>query len=125
MTDSPKRNQSPQEMFIRMADGHQPKFHFEDWSGDFDEWKAAARPEVMNCLGTFPETVDPNPELQVEWEDGIDILYKREMKGFEEQWPRPLECMPDDLFRDWTGPSYGIEEESPVSLVPERSGTLS
>ena len=62
---------------------------------------------------------------QVEWEDGIDILYKRELKRSEEQWPRPLECMPDDLFRDWTGPSYGMEEESPVSLVPERSGTLS
>jgi len=51
---------------------------------------------------------------QVEWEDGIDIIYKREMKGFEEQWPTPLECMPEDLFRDWRGPSYGMEEEPGV-----------
>ena len=72
MIDSTKRNLSPQEMFVRMADSHQPQFHFEDWSGDFEAWKATAKPEVMKCLGAFPETVDPNPEMQVEWEeDGI------------------------------------------------------
>jgi hypothetical protein len=53
----------------------------------------------------------------VEWEDGIDIIYKREMTGFEEQWPVPLECMPEDLFVSWDGPSYGMESEPGVPYV--------
>ena len=69
---SSKRNLSPQTMFVRMADDHQPQFHFENWTGDFETWRATAKPEVMKCLGAFPETVDPNPELKLEWEeDGI------------------------------------------------------
>lgn len=57
---------------MRMADSHQPQFHYENWAGDFEAWKTSAKPEVMKCLSAFPETVDPNPELQVEWEeDGL------------------------------------------------------
>jgi len=56
----------------------------------------------------------------VDWKDGIDIIYKRESKGFEEQWPIPLECMPEDLFVGWPGidqPSYGMESEPGVPYV--------
>jgi hypothetical protein len=116
-------------MFIRMADGHQPKFHFEDWSGDFDEWKAAARPEVMNCLGTFPETVDPNPELQVEWEeDGL-----RKQKWLIDVNPHlsatVLVFFPSDLKDDeerpallcWHGHgAYGKESVMGNRASPER-----
>ncbi len=56
-------------MFVHMADDHQPQFHFENWTSDFEAWKASAKPEVMKCLGVFPETVDPNPELKLEWEE--------------------------------------------------------
>jgi hypothetical protein len=59
-------------MFVRMAREHQPRFHFEAWDGSFEDWKATARPEIEKCLGAFPDTVDPNPELAVEWEeDGL------------------------------------------------------
>jgi hypothetical protein len=53
----------------------------------------------------------------VEWEDGIDIVYKREAKGFEEHQPTPLECMPGDLFMEWGLPSYGMESEPGVPYV--------
>jgi len=53
----------------------------------------------------------------VDWLDGIDIIYKREMKGFEEQYPEPLECMPEDLFEEWPGPTYGMESEPGVPYV--------
>ena len=54
---------------------------------------------------------------EVNWEDGIDIVYKREMKGFEEQYPDPLDCMPEDLFDEWPGPTYGMESEPGVPYV--------
>jgi dienelactone hydrolase len=72
MSNSHLRNQSPQDMFVRMARDHQPRFQFDAWEGGFEDWKASARPEVRKCLGAFPDTVEPNPELQVEWEeDGL------------------------------------------------------
>jgi hypothetical protein len=67
------RNLSPQEMFKRMAAKHTPKYSFAALENkDFDAWKDEAYPEVMKCLGDYPETCDPNPELIAEWhEDGL------------------------------------------------------
>ena len=65
MTD---RNLSPQEMFIRIAGEHRPKFQYEGFGSSFEEWREKARPEVMSCLGRFPEKVDARPELLAEWE---------------------------------------------------------
>lgn len=67
------RNISPQEMFVRMAREHTPKYRFdpETWP-DFEAWKAAARPEVAATLGDFPAEVPLNPECVVRWEhDGL------------------------------------------------------
>lgn len=53
-------------MFIRMAQRHHPEFRF---AGEFPRWKEAARTKVLATLGDRPETVPPEPELTVEWED--------------------------------------------------------
>ena len=65
-----QRNLNPNQMFIDMAEHHRPKYRFEG-SGrdDFDRWHAAALPDVLSCLGDFPPTVPPNPELVAEWQD--------------------------------------------------------
>lgn len=63
------RNLSPQEMFIRIAQGHLPEFRFERFSESFDTWKASALPRVLETLGGVPESVPMNPELTLEWED--------------------------------------------------------
>ena len=62
------RNLDPQEMFINLANAHQPlcQFKASDAAG-FESWKKATWPKVLACLGDFPETVDPNPELVCEW----------------------------------------------------------
>lgn len=67
------RNLSPQEMFYRLAQEHQPVFRFAgEKKKEFDLWKTAALPEVMKTLGDFPARVPLNPELLVEWEhDGL------------------------------------------------------
>lgn len=69
----PIRNLSPQAMFKKIAEKHVPKYHFANFSGkDFDEWKDEAYPAVIKCLGDFPESCDPDPELICEWrEDGL------------------------------------------------------
>lgn len=64
------RNLDPNRMFYEMALRHRPQFRFE--GGDvaaFKAWQAAALPAVRACLGDFPETVPPNPELIVAWEE--------------------------------------------------------
>jgi len=67
------RNISPQQMFIRMAADHVPKYRFDPSAyRDFAAWKGAARPEVMACLGDFPGKVPLNPERVLRWEhDGL------------------------------------------------------
>ena len=63
------RNLSPQEMFIRIAQQHRPRFHFENFEGDFASWKSKAMPKVVETLGYWPDSVPLNPELTGEWED--------------------------------------------------------
>jgi len=63
------RNLSAQEMFIRMAESHRPKFHFEGFKGGFQRWKKSAKPAVLATLGQWPESVPANPELVAEWMD--------------------------------------------------------
>ena len=67
------RNLSPQEMFTKWAESHKPEYRFEDCGiTDFAQWKKQAYPEVMACLGDFPEKVPLNPQLLAEWEhDGL------------------------------------------------------
>jgi dienelactone hydrolase len=60
------RNLSPQKMFFSLAQEHRPKYRFQD---DFPAWKAAAKEEVLATLGAHPESVPPDPELTLEWED--------------------------------------------------------
>lgn len=62
------RNLSPQEMFLRLADDHRPTYAFASAGLSFADWKAKARPEVLSCLGRFPERVDPRPKLLAEWD---------------------------------------------------------
>jgi hypothetical protein len=66
----PNRNLNPHVMFQRMAANHQPlaRFVAEDVSG-FNAWKKETWNKVLACLGEFPETVDPNPELVCEWSE--------------------------------------------------------
>ncbi len=64
------RNLDPYIMFRRMAAEHRPQFAFDGSSREqFAAWKAEALPAVMACLGDFPPSVDPNPELVVEWHE--------------------------------------------------------
>lgn len=63
------KNLSPLKMFMAMAAGHRPKFHFADWKDGFPAWQAAARPEVLATLGRWPERVAPEAHLVAEWED--------------------------------------------------------
>lgn len=50
-----------------MAAAHRPRFQFD--GRDFASWKAAATTEVIATLGRAPESVSPDPEILVEWED--------------------------------------------------------
>ena len=61
------RNLSPQQMFIAMANEHQPECKFST-EQDFAEWKSNTLPKVLKTLGDFPEQVPLNPELLAEWE---------------------------------------------------------
>ncbi len=67
------RNLSPQQMFVRLAEEHVPRFRFRGKTpADFAAWKQAALPPVKATLGAFPERVPLNPELQAEWtHDGL------------------------------------------------------
>jgi len=64
------RNLSPQEMFIQMAKCHCPKYRFKaEKREDFEAWKKKALPEVLAPLGDAPQTVPPEPQLLVEWNE--------------------------------------------------------
>jgi len=63
------RNLSPQLMFQHLAATRRPGFQFKDHQGDFASWKSALKPKILDCLGTWPDLVDPNPELMAEWTD--------------------------------------------------------
>ena len=67
------RNLSPQEMFFRLALENKPKYAFaSESSAGFPVWKRNALPEVIACLGDFPEKVPLDPEMMAEWvEDGL------------------------------------------------------
>lgn len=61
------RNLSPQQMFIALANEHQPECKFSP-EQKFSEWKNSTLPQVINTLGDLPERVPLNPKLIVEWE---------------------------------------------------------
>jgi dienelactone hydrolase len=61
-----ERNLSPLKMFIKLAEEHVPECRF---AGDFDAWKAEAKPRVLETLGYYPPKVPINPEFSVEWLD--------------------------------------------------------
>lgn len=64
------RNLSPQQMFVRMADEHEPRCRF---TGDgievFKTWKEETLPRVLETLGDFPPAVPARPELLAQWEE--------------------------------------------------------
>lgn len=63
------RNQSPQAMFELLAREHVPRRRFDATNRpEFEAWKAATLPEVVACLGQFPDRVPLNAELTAEWE---------------------------------------------------------
>jgi len=65
------RNLSPQAMFNAIAAEHRPRCRFGGDPGEgFAAWKERVLPEVLGTLGEFPAPVDPEPELQAEWEHG-------------------------------------------------------
>ena len=65
------RNLSPQQMFIRMAEEHVPKYSF-DGKTEFAKWKKQTLPRVLACMGDSPERVPLNPQLLAEWQqDGL------------------------------------------------------
>lgn len=65
------RNFDPNRMYVEMAVHHRPLYRFEgDSPGDFKAWKERALPAVLACLGDFPETVPPHPELVAEGHEG-------------------------------------------------------
>lgn len=61
------KNLSPQQMFIAMADEHQPECKFSS-EQNFADWKPHTLPQVLKTLGDLPERVPLNPELLAEWE---------------------------------------------------------
>ncbi len=67
------RNLSPLEMFVQLAREHKPLCQFEGSNKQqFEEWKANTYPKVKATLGDWPERVELNPELVVEWQqDGL------------------------------------------------------
>lgn len=66
------RNMSVQKMFFEMAREHQPECSFEKNQSDFNAWKVATLPKVLETVGRFPEKVPANAELITEWtEDGV------------------------------------------------------
>ena len=60
-------------MFVEMARAHTPRYRFDGITAEaFTRWRDAALPEVLRCLGRFPERVPADPALVVEWEeDGL------------------------------------------------------
>lgn len=66
-----KRNFSPRQMFMNLADNHTPQYEFKE-GNDFQTWKDGALEKVLKTIGDSPKTVDLNPELIAEWEqDGL------------------------------------------------------
>ena len=67
------RNLSPLEMFAQTALEYVPEQRFTGTStADFESWKVATLPQVMDTLGSFPERVPLNSVLLAEWEeDGL------------------------------------------------------
>ncbi|MHB1463346.1 MAG: alpha/beta hydrolase family protein [Armatimonadota bacterium] len=67
------RNLSPLQMFTKLAQEHTPLCQFNGTTKPvFESWKADTYPKVKATLGDWPERVDLNPELMVEWEqDGL------------------------------------------------------
>lgn len=63
------RNLSPLKMFMEIAASRRPDFHFEGFPENFTEWKATAKPRVLDTLGAWPDRVDPDAELIAEWID--------------------------------------------------------
>ena len=88
---------------------------------DSRPWVFVTEPEGPTKLSDTKWEWDDTPPQHVtvhwpdvEWGDTIDIVYKREMKGFaEHEEITPMACMPDDMFVPdaWDGPSYGMECE--------------
>lgn len=68
------RNLSPQDMFFKLALENKPAYRFAGSSKqDFQQWKAAAWPQVQKCLGDSPDRVPLNPQLLAEWtHDGLN-----------------------------------------------------
>lgn len=67
------RNLSPLNMFSQLALEHVPQCQFNGATKqDFESWKCDTFPKVKATLGDWPDRVDLNPELMVEWEhDGL------------------------------------------------------
>ncbi|MHC4885771.1 MAG: hypothetical protein ACYTGH_11885, partial [Planctomycetota bacterium] len=64
------RNLSPNRMFFELAKKHTPSQAFDGkTAGDFAAWKETTWPAVKATLGDWPDSVDLNPELVVEWEE--------------------------------------------------------
>lgn len=64
------RQYSPQQMFLGMANAHQPRHAYR--GQPFDVWKQEVQAKVLASLGRMPEAVDPSPELLRQWEhDGL------------------------------------------------------
>ncbi len=68
-----KRNLSVNKYFRQLADNHTPRHRFAGKNtADWQQWRDQLLPTVTATLGTLPQRVDLNPELEVEWqEDGV------------------------------------------------------
>ncbi len=68
-----KRNLNVYQYFKKLSENHRPRRAFEGKSKkDFSAWQKELLPRVIDTMGNRPSSVDPNPELVVEWEeDGL------------------------------------------------------
>lgn len=98
------RNFSPLKMFAQMAAGNPPRFHFPSASQSFSNWKAEVTPLVLQTLGRWPESVDPEAELVAEWLDrGV-----RKRRYLIEVAPHSSAALQVNLPGDAVGPLPGL-----------------
>ena len=98
------RNLSPLKMFMEIAGAQVPEFSFPSFDGGFPDWKSAALPRVLDTLGKWPDHVEPEAELVVEWIDrGV-----RKRRYLIEVAPHSSAALQVNLPENASGPLPGI-----------------
>jgi len=99
-----ERNFSPLKMFMGIAAGQIPEYHFEKFGGSFADWKPSALSRVLGTLGEAPSAVPPNAEMVAEWSDrGV-----RKRRYLIDVAPHSSAALQVNLPESATGPLPGL-----------------